>query len=100
VALRPNEGHALLIIDDSRSHYDTPRSVGLIWTSARPVAETSARQHATLKRDILGKERDNLILGVAKTDNWPLSKSRLIRNHFQLFSKFIHEISLEKLNEA
>jgi hypothetical protein len=49
--------------------------------------------------ELLEKERDNLILGVAKTDNWPLSKSSLIRDHFQLFSKFIHEISLENLNE-
>jgi hypothetical protein len=48
---------------------------------------------------MLGKERDKLILGVVKTDNWPISKNRLIREHFKSFSKFIREISLEKLNE-
>jgi hypothetical protein len=50
--------------------------------------------------ELLGKERDKLISGVSKTDNWPLSKSRLILEHFQSFFKFIHEISLENLNEV
>ena len=31
----------LLIIEVSRSHSDTPHSVGLLWTSDQPVAETS-----------------------------------------------------------
>jgi hypothetical protein len=30
-----------LIFEDSRSHNDTPQSVGFLWTSDRPVAETS-----------------------------------------------------------
>jgi len=33
------QGH--LIIQDSRSHSDTPHSVGLLWTSDQPDAETS-----------------------------------------------------------
>jgi hypothetical protein len=44
-------GLGLLIIEASRSHSDTPRSVGLPWTSDQPVAETSTRQHTTLTRD-------------------------------------------------
>jgi hypothetical protein len=36
-------GHGLLIIQDSRSYSDTPRSVGLLWTSDRPVEETSTK---------------------------------------------------------
>jgi hypothetical protein len=36
----------------SRSHPDTPHSVGLLWRSDRPVAETSTRQHTTFKRQI------------------------------------------------
>jgi ribonuclease HI len=32
--------------------------------------------HFLFQCELLGKERDKLILGVAKTDNWPLSKSR------------------------
>ena len=55
--------------------------------------------HLLFQCELLGKERDKLIAGVAKTDNWPLSKSRLIHEHFRTFYKFIHEISLEKLNE-
>jgi len=55
--------------------------------------------HLLFQCELLGKERDKLIAGVAKTDNWPLSKSRLIHEHFRAFYKFIHEISLEKLNE-
>jgi hypothetical protein len=55
--------------------------------------------HLIFQCELLGKERDKLILGVANTDNWPISKNRLIREHFKSFSKFIHEISLKKLNE-
>jgi hypothetical protein len=31
----------LLIVEVSKSHSDTPHSVGRLWTSDRPVAETS-----------------------------------------------------------
>jgi len=34
-------GLCLLIVEDQRSHSDTPRSVGLIQTSDQPDAETS-----------------------------------------------------------
>jgi len=37
-----------LIVVDSRSHSGTPLSVGLLWMSERPVAETST--HNTHKR--------------------------------------------------
>ena len=48
----PPVGQGLLIIDDSQSHSDTPQSVGLLWTSDQPVAETSTWQHTTLITDI------------------------------------------------
>jgi hypothetical protein len=41
MAQQPAVGQDLLIIDASRSHSDTPQSVGLLWTSDQPVAETS-----------------------------------------------------------
>jgi hypothetical protein len=47
----PLVGQGLLIIEASRSHLDTPHSVGLLWTSDRPVAETSTSQHTTLTSD-------------------------------------------------
>jgi hypothetical protein len=34
-------GQGLLIIEASRSHSDTPQSVGLLWTSDQKVTETS-----------------------------------------------------------
>jgi hypothetical protein len=37
----------LLIVDVSKA----PRSVGLLWTSDGPAAETSTLQHTTLTRD-------------------------------------------------
>ena len=46
-------GVSLLIVRDSRSHSDTPHSVGLLWTSDQPDAETSVWQHTIRTRDIL-----------------------------------------------
>jgi len=48
---QPLLGQGLLIIEASRSYSDTPHSVGLLWTSERPVAETSTWQHTTLTTD-------------------------------------------------
>ena len=42
MALRPNAGHGFLILEVSRSHsLDAPQSVGLLWMSDHPVAETT-----------------------------------------------------------
>ena len=38
---QPPAAQGLLIIEASRSHSDTPQSVGLLWTSDQPDAETS-----------------------------------------------------------
>jgi hypothetical protein len=48
---QPPLGQVLLIIKDSRSHSDTPHSVGLLWASDQLVAETSTWQHTTLTWD-------------------------------------------------
>jgi hypothetical protein len=42
----------LLIIETSRSHSDTPHSVGLPWKSDQSEAETFTLQHNTHKTDI------------------------------------------------
>jgi hypothetical protein len=47
MAQQPQVGQALLIIKDSRSHSDTPYSVGLLWTSDQPYAETSTWRQKT-----------------------------------------------------
>jgi hypothetical protein len=44
-------GQGLRFIEASRSHSDTPHSVGLLWTSDQPVAETSIWQHTILTTD-------------------------------------------------
>jgi hypothetical protein len=43
-------GLDFLIVEVSRSHSETPHSVGCLWTSDRPVAETFTWQHVTLLR--------------------------------------------------
>jgi hypothetical protein len=35
-----NMGQSLLIVEASRSHSDTPHSVGLLWTSDQPKVDT------------------------------------------------------------
>jgi len=38
---QPTLGQDLLIVEDSRSHADTPLSVGLLWTSGQTDADNS-----------------------------------------------------------
>jgi hypothetical protein len=51
MAQQPPVGQDVLIIDASRSHSDTPHSVGFLWTSDQQDAETSTSLHTTLTRD-------------------------------------------------
>jgi len=37
----------------NHTQFDAPHSVGLLWTSDRPIAEPATRQHATLTTDRL-----------------------------------------------
>ena len=48
---QPLAGQGLVICEDSRSHSVTPHSVGLLWTSDQPDAETSTLQSITLTGD-------------------------------------------------
>jgi hypothetical protein len=45
-------GRGLLIVEASRSHSDTPNSVWLLWTSDRPVTETSNNTQHSQETDI------------------------------------------------
>jgi len=47
----PPVGQVLFIIEGSRSHSDTPQSVGISGTSDQPDAETSTWQHTPLTRN-------------------------------------------------
>ena len=48
MAQQPLVGQGLLIVEASRPHSDTSHSVGLLWTSDRPDAQTSTWQLTTL----------------------------------------------------
>ena len=50
-AQQPPVGQGLLIVQASWSHSDTSYSVGLLWTSDQPNAETSTWQHTALTTD-------------------------------------------------
>ena len=52
-------GQGLLIIEASRSHSDTPHSVGLLWTSDQPDAEPSSGQHSTRDRHPCTRQDSN-----------------------------------------
>ena len=49
---QPLVNQGLLITESSRSYSDTPHSPVLLWTSDKPLAETSTWVHITLTRDI------------------------------------------------
>jgi hypothetical protein len=49
---QPLMGQDLLFTEATRSHSDTPHSVGILWTNDEPDAETSTWQHQALTRDI------------------------------------------------
>jgi hypothetical protein len=48
VALRPDAGQGHFTVEASQSHSDTPCSVGLLWTSDQPDAETFTWKYTTL----------------------------------------------------
>jgi len=48
---QPYSGLGRLIVEVSRSHADTPHSVGLLWTRDRPIAETYTWQRTIFTRD-------------------------------------------------
>ena len=48
----PRAGQGRLAGEVSRSHSETSHSVGLLWTSDHPDAETSTCQHTTLARTV------------------------------------------------
>ena len=52
-------GRTVLVVEASRSHSDTPHSVGLLCTSDRPIAGISTWQQTTLATDIHPCPRGN-----------------------------------------
>jgi hypothetical protein len=55
--------------------------------------------HLLFECERLNKERDILKLSsVLKTKDWPTNETDLIRKYFKEFTKFVNEISFDKLN--
>jgi hypothetical protein len=48
---QPLVRQALLVIEASRLHSDTPHTVGRLWVGDQPDTQTSTWQHTTLKRE-------------------------------------------------
>jgi hypothetical protein len=44
--------------------------------------------HLLFECELLNKERHSLMSTVSKTDVWPKSKNKLIRDYYKIFAKF------------
>jgi hypothetical protein len=65
MAQQPLFDYVILNIEVSRSHSDTPHSVGLLCTSDQTNTETSTWQHTTLTTDRIGGETQLILcLGI------------------------------------
>jgi hypothetical protein len=54
-------------------------------------------EHVLFDCGILQEDREGLIAAVAKTDNWPINKDKLIKKHNKTFAKFTKQ--MDKINE-
>jgi hypothetical protein len=73
----------------------------IIETPICPCSTTEQTiDHLLFECELLNKDIDNLISTVSKTDVWPVSKNKLIRKNFKMFTKFSNQISFDKLNEV
>jgi hypothetical protein len=54
-------------------------------------------EHVLFDCGILHEDRERLIAAVAKTDNWPINKDKLIKNHYNALAKFTKQ--MDKINE-
>ena len=81
-------GHGLFIVEDSRSHSETPHWIGLPWTSVQPDAETSTWHHTTLTRVLGGIRTHNPSMRVAADprirprSQWNRPMSRFTKENF------------------
>jgi hypothetical protein len=59
--------------------------------------DNQTTEHILLECTLLNEHTERLIAAVAKTDNWPINKDTLIKNHYKAFTKFTKEI--DKIKE-
>jgi len=53
--------------------------------------------HILFDCKLLDQERDSLKAAVIRSENWPVSKNKLVTKFNKNFTKFTNNISLEKL---
>jgi hypothetical protein len=70
VLYQPLVCQGLPLIEASRSHSDTPHTVGRLWTRGQPVAETCTWQHTTITRQTV-KPPTGLQPAIPKSQWWP-----------------------------
>jgi hypothetical protein len=79
-----------LLYDVPQSYSDTPHSLGLLWTSDRPVAESSTLQHTTLTRDRHPSPRRN-----SNLQSQQAKVHRLTRKIARLPGSVVHLLRME-----
>ena len=56
------------------------------------VTTEQTKDHWLFECELINRERDNFISTILKTDVWPISKDKLIREHFKTFYKFTNQM--------
>jgi len=91
----------LLITGASRSHSDTPHSVGLLWTSYQPDPETFAWQHTTLTREwhawTGGTRTHNLSKRAAADPRLKTSRWMGPATSIMLYYTFLQQVSIVRI---
>ena len=54
-------------------------------------------EHVIYDCKLVEEERDRLKAAVMRTDNWPVSKNKLIKNFYKDFVRFTNSIKLDKM---
>jgi len=79
-------------MEASRPRSDTPHSVGLLWTSDQPDAETLPDNKQRSRN-----ERNEMIKQINTGGNWPTTNETLVNNYLQILVKFVKSIDFADL---
>jgi hypothetical protein len=59
--------------------------------------DNQTTEYVLLECALLNEDREHLIAAVAKEDNWPINKDKLIKKHYKVFAKFTKQV--DKIKE-
>jgi hypothetical protein len=94
VALRPDAGQGHFTLEASRSHSDTAYSVGLLWTSDQPDAESFTWKYTTLETKFHAPDGQTHALD--RSGHW----DRLSVELFNRYYSFSNWPSIKKLGDS